>query len=465
MLSPFDEAKYNALLDGLEAVEISFSEVLKEDILRLESSFWSAKNDKNIQTVKGEVIIELAQYGTSKELNEDNIGYLTLRINEFENIFITTPSKSCSLLNNDDFESLKLRTGDVLISRTNGNPNLVGKAAVVMEDTNFVYASYLFKIRPKKEIINAETLTVFINSKYGRNEVNKYSMTSNQTNFSPAKFREIDVPVFSFTLQKHIETLVKSAHEKLEESKKLYREAEELLLGELGLKDFEPSRDSVAVKSFAASFGASGRLDAEYYQPKYDEIISKIKSYKGGFEPLNKACKLHDTNFAPSDNEIYKYIELSNIGSNGEIKDCMLEIGAELPTRARRKVKSGQLVVSSIEGSLQSIAIVGGEYDNALCSTGFYVVSSKSMNSETLLVLLKNEAMQAVLKKGCSGTILTAIVKDEFLNIPLPLIDDKIQKTITEKINKSFKLRTESKNLLEQAKKAVEDAIEKGETK
>jgi hypothetical protein len=130
-------------LDGLDVVEIAFSEVLKEDILRLESSFWSAKNDKNIQTVKGEKIIDLAQYGTSKELNEENEGYLTLRINEFENIFITTPSKRCNLLSKSDYESLNLKTGDVLISRTNGNPNLVGKAAVVMEDTSFVYASYL----------------------------------------------------------------------------------------------------------------------------------------------------------------------------------------------------------------------------------------------------------------------------------------------------------------------------------
>jgi type I restriction enzyme S subunit len=141
----------------------------------------------------------------------------------------------------------------------------------------------------------------------------------------------------------------------------------------------------------------------------------------------------------------------------------MREIGDNLPTRARRKVTGGQLIVSSIEGSLPSIALVGDEYTGALCSTGFYVIDSHSINSETLLVLLKCEALQALLKKGCSGTILTAIGKDEFLNIVLPKIIPSVQAIIKEKVNDSARLRNESKALLESAKQAVEIAIEQGE--
>jgi hypothetical protein len=51
------------------------------------------------------------------------------------------------------YESLRLRKNDVLICRTNGNPKLVGKSAIVQKDYEFAYASYLFKIRPKKELI------------------------------------------------------------------------------------------------------------------------------------------------------------------------------------------------------------------------------------------------------------------------------------------------------------------------
>ncbi len=70
---------------------------------------------------------------------------------------------------------------------------------------------------------------------------------------------------------------------------------------------------------------------------------------------------------------------------------------------------------------------------------------------------------QMLLKKGCNGTILTAINKDEFLNVVLPKIDSEKQLKIQQKVSESFNLRKRSKQLLESAKKAVEMAIEKDE--
>jgi len=71
--------------------------------------------------------------------------------------------------------------------------------------------------------------------------------------------------------------------------------------------------------------------------------------------------------------------------------------------------------------------------------------------------------MQEILKQNCSGTILTGMNKDEFLNIIIPIIDQSIQTQIEEKIKESFRLKEESKQLLEVAKRAVEVAIEEGE--
>jgi len=48
-----------------------------------------------------------------------------------------------------------------------------------------------------------------------------------------------------------------------------------------------------------------------------------------------------------------------------------------------------------------------------------------------------------------------------FKNLKIPLIKPKIQKLIAEKIQESHKLRKESKELLETAKRKVEEEIEK----
>ena len=44
-------------------------------------------------------------------------------------------------------------------------------------------------------------------------------------------------------------------------------------------------------------------------------------------------------------------------------------------------------------------------------------LNSKKINSETLLVLFKSLIVQKLLERGCKGTILTAISKDELQKI------------------------------------------------
>lgn len=68
-----------------------------------------------------------------------------------------------------------------------------------------------------------------------------------------------------------------------------------------------------------------------------------------------------------------------------------------------------------------------------------------------------------ILQHNCSWTILTAINKDEFFKIPIPIIDFTKQREISELIEKSFALKKESEHLLEVAKRAVEIAIEENE--
>lgn len=253
-----------------------------------------------------------------------------------------------------------------------------------------------------------------------------------------------------------------SGHKGVADSKKAYRKAQDIVLSELGLTNWQPEHQLTFVKNYSATEQA-GRMDAEYYQPKYEEIVKAIKGYSGGWDTLGNLVKLKDKKFSPKDAQQYKYIELANITINGEVSNCMIEAGQDLPSRARRSVVTGDVIVSSIEGSLTSIALIDKEYNKALCSTGFHVINSQAFNSETMLVLLKSMAGQLQLRKGCSGTILTAISKEEFSKLVLPKINEERQAEIQQKVTQSFKLRKKSRRLLECATKAVEMAIEKDE--
>ena len=198
---------------------------------RLEAEFYVSKVFSGIDYFFGEDIIDFVQYGTSKALNEESNGYPTLRLNEFEGGFIASPSKYCNLITDETYQSLRLIKDDVLICRTNGNPKLVGKSAIVMEDTKFAFASYLYRIRPNKSKVLSAYLTIHLNYKIGRSEIEKYSMHSNQVNFSPAKFREIAIPVLSLPFQEQIVNLVKSSYYNVKQTKSIYHQAQKFIAG------------------------------------------------------------------------------------------------------------------------------------------------------------------------------------------------------------------------------------------
>ncbi|RKU35063.1 hypothetical protein C6496_17350 [Candidatus Poribacteria bacterium] len=272
---------------------------------------------------------------------------------------------------------------------------------------------------------------------------------------------QIPVPNWEH-LQTEIEKTYLRSKGLTELSKTRYAEAQTLLLSELGLIDWQP-KHTLAFTTDYASIQRAERIDADYFQPRYDDIISGIKSYPGGWGTVASQVHLKDSNFKPEPETEYQYIELANIGSSGEVNGCMVAQGQDLPSRARCEVSAGDVIVSSVEGSLESIAMVTGEYDNALCSTGFHAINSDVLNSETLLVFLKSSVGQLQLKKGCSGTILTAINREEFGRIALPTIRAEKQAGIQQKVIESFNLRKHAKDLLECAKRAVEIAIEQDE--
>ena len=430
---------------------------------RLEAEFYNSVALSKVGFSSGAEITDFVQYGTSRKLNEDALGFPTLRLNEFDSFFIRPPQKYCDKIDESTFQSLALKKGDVLICRTNGNPKLVGKAAIVPENSGYVFASYLFRVRPKQEEILPTTLVAYLNSKVGRAEIEKHLMVSNQANFSPARFREVLVPRFDQTLQSSIDKAIWGSFRHFSASKQIYEEAEDCLLAELEIAHWKPAHRQTFVKNFSDTLQA-GRIDPDYFQPKYDEVAAAIKSYRGGWATLGKLVNLKDRNVTPDDAAEYKYIELANISGNGEIVDCMVERGRNLPSRARRMTAKGDVIVSSIEGSLSSIALIDNSHDQALCSTGFHVINSSKINSETLFVLLKSIVGQQQLKKGCSGTILTAINKDELMQIVLPLVAEEIQAQIQQKVTESFSLRQRSNHLLDCAKRAVEMAIEQDES-
>lgn len=390
-------------------------------------------------------------YLLSEAINE---GYIDLSLKRF-----------ISRKRHDSLKRSKLKAGDILVTKTGA---YFGKSAVVPKGFPEANTSaHVGILRLKNRDLNPYYLSTFLNTKFGYAQLRRRGMKVSRPEIKLIEFKDIKVFIPSNdSLQQLIQKLIIIANEKLEDSNEMFLANQFLLLNELGFSNWEPKHKLSFIKYFSDT-QKSQRLDAEYFQPKYDEIVEVIKNYKGGWDKLSKLVVLSDEYFSPQKNQSYKYIELSDIGFSGEIIRCTVKGGKDLPLRARRIVQEGDLIVSSIEGSLDKIALIPKEYHKSLCSTGFYILKPKHINPhinpETLLVFLKSIVGQSLLKKGCNDTILTAISKNEFESIAVPKFEANIQEQIREKIIEASSLRQLSKKLLKISIMSVEMAIEKNE--
>ncbi|EAL7762088.1 restriction endonuclease subunit S [Campylobacter jejuni] len=460
----------------LEVSVLKLSEVKKNIDFRIDDSFWTMKliyNNKLNYKKIGECLLK-SQYGISINMNEEGDGVPIYRMNDIDNMLCNFEVKKYALIDKNELQTFRLNYGYVLFNRTNSY-EFVGRTGIFYNNReNFVFASYLVRLVCNKEILLPEYLTVFLNTHIGKKEIRRRARPSiNQTNVNPEELKEIKIPIFPMEFQLEIQNLVKDSHKALEESKELYKKAEETLYLELGLDPKNPLQSlldskidhsikslNISIRTLKESFLKTGRLDSEYYQSKYEDIEKFIKSYPNGYDSFSSIINNKDTNFTPKNNENYSYIELANIGNNGNISEPISDLGKNLPTRARRIVSKGDVIISSIEGSLSSCALITQEFDKHLVSTGFFVLNSKLLNGETLLVMFKSQIFQEYLKKFPSGTILCAINKEELSKILIPKIDSTTQEKIAKYIQESFNLRKKSKQLLDNAKIKVEEQIQ-----
>ena len=459
------------MLEGLEATIVKYSELTFENhTFRIDSEYFKKEYLQNIYQIKnfnngfqklGNFIKNMTGGATPLGAEYPSEGIIFIRVqNIMQNYFNLNDVVCISKEQNNEIKRSQLLERDVLLTITGVS---YGKSAVVTKEL----AGANINQHSVKITLNSNLspyfLSTFLNSKFGKLQSDKNVVGITRPALDYQAIKEFIIPNLSIDFQYLIEKTIIESEKLIAHSQSLYTQAEQTLLQILGLSNWQPTEESKVIKKFSQSFALSGRLDAEYYQPKFWEIEAKIKTFQNGWKYLSDCVTMDDENFTPLGNYEYRYIELADIGNSGEITSFTKDLGANLPSRARRLVKTNDVIVSSIEGSLTKCALVTEEYDNALCSNGFYVFKSKEILPEVLLLIFKSEPFQELMKRRCSGTILTAINSDELKTIPIPILPMDTQKELANQIQQSFKLRQESSKLIDIAKQAVEIAIEQDE--
>lgn len=361
---------------------------------------------------------------------------------------------------NEENKRSKLKYRDVLLTTI----GTIGESSVVEKEFEGSNINQNL-VRIKINTLNPYYLSTFFNSYFGRRQILALSNGNVQPMINYTSINKIKVPIFSDEFQKSIEQLVLEAHHQRQISNSLMKEANEILEKEIGFDKLEIKKKKVnySIVNYSETL-LSKRIDAEYYQEKYKIIMDKIQSYKNGYIKIIDLNSVNNKLVSIDKNKKYEYIELSNIDSMGFINNLELYYGYELPSRARRLLNNNDVIISSVEGSLDKSSLIYSNKNNLLCSTGFLVFNeNESINPETLFCFFRLTLIKELLKKITKGTILTAFDSNAICDMEIPNLDKNVQNVIAEKVQDSYNARDKAKALLEEAKKKVEDAIENGE--
>lgn len=452
-------------MEGLEIKEKKLYEVLCNKDFRIDSSFYTKEPKKSpnlIYAKIGEYLIS-SQYGISIEMNTDSVGYPIYRMNEIHDMLCDLDVDKYADITQTEYNKFALKDGDVLFNRTNSF-ELVGRTGIYYQndDIQRTFASYLVRLNPKDGIL-PEYLCAYLSCKYGEWDVKRRARQSiNQTNVNPEEVKEIEIPILDINLQQKIRNCFTQANSLRVLSQKAYSDAELILHNELGTNAIAVADVNVSQKRFS-DFVDSGRLDAEYYQPKYDNLFIQLNKFEtkrlGDIVQIRKSIEPGSEAYQNQGIPFMRVANLSKFGfSDTDIHLSSDEYGDII------RPKQNTILLSK-DGSVGIAYKV--EHDMNVITSGAILhltITDNEFMPDYLTLVLNSIIVGMQAERDAGGSIIQHWKPSEIENVIIPKLNQEIQQEITNKVKESFVLRKESHRLLNLAKTMVETAIEKGDT-
>lgn len=452
------------MLEGLEATEVLLSEVAHDnEVLRCDAEYFGKlvlAAIHRLDSISAVPLVTLAaitdgihtslpfvEDGTVKVLSAKHPKENYIDLSQYETI-----SADFHLKN----PRTALRENDVLISTV----GTIGNTAVVTKDILPANSDrHIGIIRLKNEAPPPFFLSTFLLSNYGRIQSIRETTGNVQPNLFISKIGRLRIPRFSNAFERTVADNVSSAYAQRKRAGDFLVQAEQTLLHAIGLDTWAPPEALSYVRSSSEAF-AAGRLDSQFFAPHVEQLLARLG--RDGLTIANVAPARHER-FEPAASGSFDYIEIGSLSADGTATAETVPM-AEAPSRATQYVRGGDVITSTVRPIRRLSALIAPEQDDAVCSSGFVVLKPRSISGEVLLTYLRLPLVCELMDLHTSATMYPAISELDLLALPIPAIAPNVQAEVQHAVRQSAQARQRATRLLDTAKRAVEIAIEDGES-
>ena len=462
-------------MKGLEISEVKLSEL--ERTWRIDSQFYSRSNisvAEKLNELDAKPLTNFASVSdgnhmsiSDKFIDDGEIPYY--RGQDIYNFFIEQSKKPIridrSTYLSKQMERSHLNKGDVLMSIVGA---IIGNLSLVTTKTDASCSCKLAILRPYS--IQAELLAIFLKSTYGQVQIQKFKRGAAQTGLILEDFDQLKIPKFSDLFQEGIKSIVKLSFTSTKRSTELYSDAEDTLLNEVKFHAYEPNSKTINIKNMSDSFTRSGRLDAEYYQPKYEEMVNRISAQPHArlTDLVTIQKSIEPGSDAYTDDDGLPFLRVADYDKLG-ISTPQKRLNSIFSNEHFEKLealkpKKGTILFSK-DGSVGEAFCLREDADFITSGAILHlsIRNKQKILPEYLTLALNSILVRTQAERDAGGSIILHWRVDEIKNVLIPLVDITTQQKISSLVQKSFSFKSESERLLEVAKRAVEIAIEQDE--
>ena len=154
--------------------------------------------------------------------------------------------------------------------------------------------------------------------------------------------------------------------------------------------------------------------------------------------PLKWVVSYNDDSLPESTDEStqIRYVEISDVNETDGITGAADVAFGEAPSRARRILQRGDVIVSTVRTYLRAVAAVGTNYDGAICSTGFAVLRARGVDERFLKYAVLDRAFMDQVVAQSTGVSYPAINASDLVRIRIPLPAPHDQRAIADYLDR-----------------------------
>jgi len=350
-------------------------------------------------------------------------------------------------------EKGRLQNLDILVLSAAHAEGYIGTNTSIVhlnDNEKAVCIGELIRLRLSTDRINPYYLVLYLNSIIGKYMLN-YSVRGQTVHLYPKDIEFLPVLLPPRETQDSIGNKLKQAIEAKIEAEKKRKEIVEIFERNLGNIEVRKLGGYVFKLSYCLE---AGRLDPHFYYPEFLKVLDLLNNSGFEIKRMSELVEFSKETTNPSNTTQFVYVEIANVDLRyGFISTHSIVKGSNAPSRARKIIREGALLIPLTRPYRGAIAVVDSRYNDAITTTGFSVSYPKSdslVDSYYLCAFLKSPYGLIQLIQRMSNANYPAILEDNIADILVPILPNDI-KTVSDNMKEIVDNLLLSKQLHSQA--------------